>query len=245
MTQEQGASGARDRLRAADSDRQAVADKLMHALNEGRLSLGEYDERLQQAYAARTYGDLDGLLTDLPDVQPAADSQLARGGSSQMPVPHQPAGTDPAVDAAAAGLRRGRRSALAAVWAAWLSVVSINVVIWVLVSVSAGHPVYFWPMWIAGPWGAVLIARTVAGDRAGTWGPHDPRGRQGMAPGDRADRQHLGLPGDEFPEAGAVEARYGHGWEHRYRWERRARRQAERWERRARRHGDRWRSHRF
>jgi hypothetical protein len=38
--------------------------------------------------------------------------------------------------------------------------VSVNVVIWVLVSISAGDPAYFWPMWVAGPWGAVLVALT-------------------------------------------------------------------------------------
>ena len=44
----------RDEMRAADADRQAVADQLKAALDEGRLDLHEYDERLQQAYAAKT-----------------------------------------------------------------------------------------------------------------------------------------------------------------------------------------------
>ena len=56
------------RLRAADVDREFVAEQLRNALNEGRLTLTEYDDRLQEAYAARTYGDLKGLLSDLPDV---------------------------------------------------------------------------------------------------------------------------------------------------------------------------------
>ena len=53
----------RDEMRAADSDRQAVADKLKKALDEGRLDLAEYDERLQRAYAAKTYGgsELPGI----------------------------------------------------------------------------------------------------------------------------------------------------------------------------------------
>ena len=46
----------RDEMRAGDGDRQAVADKLKAALDEGRLDLHEYDERLQQTYAAKTYG---------------------------------------------------------------------------------------------------------------------------------------------------------------------------------------------
>ena len=67
----------RDGMRAADSDRAAVADRLRVALDEGRLDLHEYDERLQRAYAARTYGDLEVLLTDLPPVTPAQRSGLA------------------------------------------------------------------------------------------------------------------------------------------------------------------------
>jgi hypothetical protein len=39
--------------------------------------------------------------------------------------------------------------------------VSVNVVIWLLVAITSG-PVYFWPMWVAGPWGAVLLVLTVA-----------------------------------------------------------------------------------
>ena len=61
----------RDEMRAADADRQAVADHLKSALEEGRLDLHEYDERLQQAYAAKTYGDLKELLSDLPVDVPA------------------------------------------------------------------------------------------------------------------------------------------------------------------------------
>ena len=39
-------------MRAADADRQKIADQLKAALDEGRLSLHEYDERVAQAYAA-------------------------------------------------------------------------------------------------------------------------------------------------------------------------------------------------
>ena len=45
----------RDGMRAADTDREATAERLRVALEEGRLDLHEYDERLQQAYGAKTY----------------------------------------------------------------------------------------------------------------------------------------------------------------------------------------------
>ena len=40
--------------------------ELRVALDEGRLDLHGYDERLQRAYAAKTYGELQALLSDLP-----------------------------------------------------------------------------------------------------------------------------------------------------------------------------------
>ena len=66
----------RDEMRAGDGDRQAVAEKLKTALDEGRLDLGEYDERLQRTYSAKTYGDLQELVTDLPGTVPAQHSQV-------------------------------------------------------------------------------------------------------------------------------------------------------------------------
>lgn len=53
-------------LRASDSDREHVAEQLRCATAEGRLSANELDERLEVLFAARTYGELDALLADLP-----------------------------------------------------------------------------------------------------------------------------------------------------------------------------------
>ncbi|GAA3450039.1 DUF1707 SHOCT-like domain-containing protein [Dactylosporangium matsuzakiense] len=139
----------RENLRAADVDRQFVAERLKAALDEGRLSLGEYDDRLKDAYAARTYGDLDGILKDLPGFHPVGSSQLE---------PKEPFADDP--DERADPSDKSNPRWLIGIWSAWLVAVSVNVVIWALVSVSAGEPVYFWPMWVAGPWGAVLLAST-------------------------------------------------------------------------------------
>lgn len=57
-----------DAVRASDADRTAVADRLRVALDEGRLGVDEYDERLRLAYAAVTYADLKPLTADLPAV---------------------------------------------------------------------------------------------------------------------------------------------------------------------------------
>jgi Domain of unknown function (DUF1707)/Domain of unknown function (DUF4190) len=58
--------GGRGRIRAADADRDRVAEFLNTAYVEGRLSKDEYDGRLEKALSARTYADLDQVVADLP-----------------------------------------------------------------------------------------------------------------------------------------------------------------------------------
>ena len=53
-------------MRAADTDRIQVAQLLTDAAAQGRLPLREYEERLNRAYAAQTYDELDRLSADLP-----------------------------------------------------------------------------------------------------------------------------------------------------------------------------------
>ena len=53
-------------MRAADADRDGVVERLNIAYSEGRLSKDEHDGRLENALSARTYAELDQLVTDLP-----------------------------------------------------------------------------------------------------------------------------------------------------------------------------------
>ncbi|MFF8945409.1 DUF1707 domain-containing protein [Streptomyces sp. NPDC014864] len=53
-------------LRASDADRERVAEILRDALAEGRLDMGEFEERLETTYKARTYGELAPITRDLP-----------------------------------------------------------------------------------------------------------------------------------------------------------------------------------
>lgn len=53
-------------LRASDTERDAVAAELADHLKDGRLTVAEFEERMGQAIGARTWGELDGLLADLP-----------------------------------------------------------------------------------------------------------------------------------------------------------------------------------
>jgi hypothetical protein len=62
-------------LRAADSDRDAVTERLRRAAAEGRLEPDELEDRVHTALRARTYGELDRVVSDLPT------RRLARGAA--------------------------------------------------------------------------------------------------------------------------------------------------------------------
>jgi hypothetical protein len=53
-------------MRASDQERDATVQRLQAAFAEGRLADAEFDERMRAALSARTHGDLDELLADLP-----------------------------------------------------------------------------------------------------------------------------------------------------------------------------------
>lgn len=66
-------------LRASDADRQRAVAELQRHTADGRLTLDEYTERVDRAFAARTTVELAALLRDLPTGPPpvpAAGPQL-------------------------------------------------------------------------------------------------------------------------------------------------------------------------
>jgi DUF1707 SHOCT-like domain len=136
-------------VRASDRDREAAVERLRSALNEGRLNVLEYDERLARAYQSVTYGELADLFVDLPapgsSSASAAEREVTPSRRSPKPMPASP------------GALAFLPTSIKVLWTIWLTAVSINLIIWVLVSVSNVDLVYFWPMWVAGPAGAGLL----------------------------------------------------------------------------------------
>jgi len=53
-------------LRASDADREHFAERLRRAAGEGRILAEELEERLETVFSARTYGELDAVVADLP-----------------------------------------------------------------------------------------------------------------------------------------------------------------------------------
>jgi Domain of unknown function (DUF1707)/Cell wall-active antibiotics response 4TMS YvqF len=56
----------RPALRVSDADRERVSAALREHTVAGRLTLDEFSERIERAYAARTEDELEALTTDLP-----------------------------------------------------------------------------------------------------------------------------------------------------------------------------------
>lgn len=96
-------------LRASDADRDRIADLLRDALAEGRLTADEHAERVEGVLSAKTVGELEVFIQDLP----AAHQH--RATPSYAPAPNRP--TEGAIPAEAdenvvavfsAAMRKGR-----------------------------------------------------------------------------------------------------------------------------------------
>jgi len=68
-----------DNIRISDADREQVTARLREHFAEGRLTSDELDERISTTLNAKTFGDLRGVMADLPEPGPL--------GPQQAPVP--------------------------------------------------------------------------------------------------------------------------------------------------------------
>lgn len=85
-----GPVGDRD-LRVSDAEREHVGQLLQRAVGLGMLSLGEFTERMDTALAAKTRGELNSVLVDLPGVrligEPPATRMGYGAGTGRRPEP--------------------------------------------------------------------------------------------------------------------------------------------------------------
>jgi Domain of unknown function (DUF1707) len=80
------ATAGRGRLRASHSDREHVVDVLKAAFVQGRLTKDEFDMRVGQTFASRTYAELAVLTADIPAGLIGAQS-LRKPARAQAPHP--------------------------------------------------------------------------------------------------------------------------------------------------------------
>jgi len=72
-------------LRASDADREQFADRLRRAAGEGRIVAEELEERLETVFSARTYGELDAVVADLPGT-PVRQRERSRAPALPRPA---------------------------------------------------------------------------------------------------------------------------------------------------------------
>ena len=64
---EDGTAAALGKLRISHAEREQAIDVLKAAFVQGRLTKDEFDLRVGQVFASRTYANLDALTADIPD----------------------------------------------------------------------------------------------------------------------------------------------------------------------------------
>jgi len=144
------------RIRASDADRERTAVLLREHHAEGRLNAEEFNDRMDKALAAKTIGELDALLADLPGLDlyrlPAAGIRSAPPGALR-PRPARSGGLE----------RRGPgevSSQRVAAWAAWAVISSLLFAAWLgLGLVSGGAAWVPWFLLVVVPWGMVIARR--------------------------------------------------------------------------------------
>ncbi len=164
------------KMRASDQDRERTAALLREHHAAGRLTLDEFHERLDQTYAAKTMGELDAIMADLPaiDLYQLPDASLRHGQSGYARLPWlRPPGT--------LMVAHGRFSpAWRAAWGSWISITTIFLVIWLASGSGLANP---WFLWIVGPWGLLMLGRWITGAPG-----HHGHGGGGQPGSDRHDR---------------------------------------------------------
>lgn len=144
------------RLRASDADRERTASLLREHHAEGRLTAEEFNERLDQAFAAKTIGELDSLLADLPGIDlyrlPAAGIRPAPAGALRPR-----GGRGGRMDRRGQGAVTPRR---VAAWVAWAAISSLLFVVWLGIGLVSGGAAWFpWFLLVAVPWGMAIARR--------------------------------------------------------------------------------------
>ena len=87
-------------LRVSDAEREHVGGLLQRAVGQGMLSLGEFTERMDSVLAAKTRGELNAVLVDLPGMTLQGGPPQQAGPPAAIPsdaltsAPGFPAATD-------------------------------------------------------------------------------------------------------------------------------------------------------
>jgi len=138
------------RIRASDADRDRVTALLREHHAAGRLTAEEFGERMDAALDAKTLGELDELLTDLPviDLYRLPDESLRRpaGLPHQSLVPRDP-GSPPAFSPGTLAM------------GAWGALAGALIAVWAVAAVVGAGTWFPWWLLVVIPWIWVAVRR--------------------------------------------------------------------------------------
>jgi hypothetical protein len=141
------------RIRASDADRDRTTALLREHHAAGRLTAEEFHERMDAALNAKTLGELDELLEDLPaiDLYRLPDESMRRAAAlpHHSLVPRDPDGAVSPVRFSPGTIALG----------AWGAVTAALVAIWAVAAVIGGGTWFPWWALVAIPWIWAVIRR--------------------------------------------------------------------------------------
>ena len=138
--------GTTPSLRVSDAERQAVVDLLRDQTTAGRLTLGEFEERLDEVYRARTDVELREPLRELPVEPPPVAGRAGSPAQGSLD------------EITPADLRQRWRLRVRKETAEFLTPNFVCNLIWIM-----GDGGYWWPGWVLLGTGVGLIGTVAKG----------------------------------------------------------------------------------
>ena len=161
-------------VRVGDADREAVAAQLREHYADGRLTLEELNERLDQAFAARTKADLNTVMRDLPQAVQSTSGLPCGGKAWPGPMATRP-GRDYGHDWGNNQPPRGPGAFAPMMGLVWLFVILGSIILFGGIG-GGGRPIAI-VLFLAA---LALVRRLIGlGRRRGYPGPRGPRGPRG------------------------------------------------------------------
>jgi len=164
-------------VRVGDADREAIAAQLREHYADGRLTLEELNERLDQAFAAKTKADLNTVMRDLPQATRPGAGLPHAGAGWPGPGWHGPMSPGPGRQYGQGGWDGGRSRGPGGAFAPMLGLVWLLVILGSVLMFGLGggdRPIAI-VLFLAA---LALVRRLFGLGRGRGRGPRGPRGRR-------------------------------------------------------------------
>lgn len=120
------------KIRVGTAEREETVQVLGSAMADGRLTMAEYEARVDSVLGSVTRGELAMVTADLPVVQEDRNLEAERDKAEWREYLEE--------------------------WQWWIGSAIIMTGIWGFQSISEGELTRYWPMWPLGIWGVILVA---------------------------------------------------------------------------------------